>query len=96
MVLINLTGIAEDKTRLLQVVPLMMMGVIYFFPIFYLWKFSKHSKESLANNDSLKLSLALRYLKLHYKFMAILILVIAVGYLIAGVAMFMSGNLGQF
>ena len=94
--LVNIKGVAENQRQLLTVVPLMLMGVIYYFPIFYLWKFSKHSKEAITNNDTLKLSSALRYLKSHYKFMAILILVIAIGYLVAGGAMFMSGKFGQF
>ena len=92
--LVNMNGVGDNQRQLLTVVPLILMGVIYFFPIYYLWKFSKHSKEAIANNDTLKLSSALRYLKSHYKFMAILILVIVIGYLVAG-AIFMSGKFGN-
>jgi uncharacterized membrane protein len=95
-IMVTMKGVAENQRQLLSVVPLTLMGVIYFFPIFYLWKFSKHSKDAIANNDNRQLSLALKNLKSHYKFMAILILVIAIGYLVAGGAMFMSGKLGQF
>jgi len=92
--LVNIKGVAENQRQLLTVVPLILIGVIYFFPILYLWKFSKYAKEAIANNDTLKLSSALQYLKSHYKFMAILILVIAIGYLVAG-GIFMSGRFGN-
>jgi len=42
-----------------------------------------------------ELSTLTLYLKSDYRFMAILILVIAIGYLVAGGAMFMSGKFGQ-
>lgn len=96
VVLVNMKGVGDNKRQLLSVVPLTVMGVIYFFPIFYLWKFSKLSKESIANNDTLKLSVALKYLKAHYRFMAILILIVAFGYLLAGAAMLMSGRFRPF
>ena len=92
--LVTMKGVAENQRQLLTVVPLTTMGVIYFFPIFYLWKFSKHSKEAIENNDTQKLSSALKYLKSHYRFMAILILVIAIGYLVAG-KIFISGKFGD-
>jgi uncharacterized membrane protein len=92
--LVNMRGAAENQKQLLTVVPLILMGVIYFFPIYYLWKFSKHSKKSIALNDTSELTLSLKYLKSHYKFMAILILVIVIGYLVAG-AIFMSGKFGN-
>jgi len=95
VVLVNTNGVSDNHRQLLTVVPLILMGVIYFFPIYYLWKFSKHSKESIAFNDTSELTLSLKYLKSHYKFMAILILVIAIGYLVAGGAMFMSGKFEQ-
>ena len=94
--LVDMSGVSDSQRRLVTVVPLILIGIVYFFPILYLWKFSKHSNESIANNDTSKLTSGLKYLKLHYRFMAILILIVAMGYLLAGVAMLVSGKFGQF
>ena len=68
--------------------------VIYFFPIYYLFKFSELSKIALANKDNVQLTNALMYLKKHYKYMGILAIVILSLYLLmfifAGVAGTMS------
>ncbi|NOU59520.1 DUF5362 family protein [Marinifilum caeruleilacunae] len=54
----------------------LFLAVLYFFPILYLYKFSKLSKDAIYNEDSSQLSMAFRYLKLHYKFLGILSIVI--------------------
>lgn len=68
--------------------------VIYFFPIYYLFKFSEFSKIALANKDNVQLTNALLYLKKHYKYMGILTIVVLSLYLLmfifAGVAGTMS------
>lgn len=81
-----------NAKSLLTVVPLILTAVIYCFPIFYLWKFSRLSKQAIENNDTSALSKALKYLKLHYRFMAMLIVILIVGYSIAGIAMLISGR----
>ena len=58
---------------------LILIGV-YFFPIYYLFKFSELSKVALANSDSRMMSNALLYLKKHYRFMGIIAIVIVAIY----------------
>ena len=53
-----------------------LVGVLYFFPIYYLYKFSTYSKNAIYNEDSEQLNLAFKYLKSHYKFIGILTIVL--------------------
>lgn len=59
---------------------MLLMTGIYFFPIYYLFKFSALSKVALANSDSKMMSNALLYLKKHYRFMGIIAIVIVAIY----------------
>jgi hypothetical protein len=68
-------------------------AALYFFPVLYLYRFSKNSKEAVQNNCSDLLSTGLGYLKSHYKFVGILMVVllslyalILVGTMIVGAA----------
>lgn len=47
------------------------IAAIYFFPVFYLFKFSVNAKKAFRENDSEALSSSLGYLKSHYKFIGI-------------------------
>ena len=51
---------------------MLIFMVIYFFPIYYLFKFSEISKVTLGNRDSGLMTSALMYLKKHYQYMGIL------------------------
>ena len=53
-----------------------VMALIYFFPIYYLFKFSTKMKIALSNKSDTSLSDALEMLKSHYKFIGILTIVI--------------------
>ena len=68
--------------------------VIYFFPIYYLFKFSELSKIALSTKDNSQLTNALMYLKKHYQYMGILTIIGLSFYLLmfifAGVAGTMS------
>lgn len=69
-------------------------GVIYFFPVYYLFKFANNMKMALNNNDTEVLDAALEYLKSHYKYIGILTIVLVGFYVLAAifggmVAMFM-------
>ena len=54
----------------------LVLAVIYFFPIYYLFKFSSWSKKALFSNEPNDLNNAFRYLKSHYRFMGILTIVL--------------------
>ena len=77
-------------TALSQMLPLVVMLLIYGIPIYYLYQFGKYSKIAINNHDSEAISLAFKYLKLHYRFMGILVIVVLVFYLVA-IAVFMMG-----
>lgn len=65
-----------------------VMAAIYFFPIFYLFKFAAHAKEGLLDKRQGQLDLAFMNLKSHYKFMGILMIVVLCFYvLIFAIAM---------
>ncbi|PRY55613.1 hypothetical protein B0I27_101587 [Arcticibacter pallidicorallinus] len=78
--------------QVLTIVPLVLMGAVYFFPIYFLSKFSYHSKLALNTFSGESLATALRYLKLHYVYMGVLLIIVIFGYLVAFVGMMtMSG-----
>jgi len=78
-----------------SLIPLILIGVIYYFPIYYLWRFTKLSKETIDNNDSDALTDALKYLKRHYKFMAVMAIIGICCYAAAIIGMLVSGRLSN-
>jgi hypothetical protein len=61
----------------------LVMAAIYFFPVLYLYKYSKGVKEALNFNNSEVLAEALQNLKSHYKFIGILTIVLLCVYALA-------------
>ncbi|WP_158727750.1 MULTISPECIES: hypothetical protein [unclassified Flavobacterium] len=53
-----------------------LIGVLYFFPIYYLNKFASNAKLAIKNNDTAALTLSFEYLKSHYKYIGIMTLVV--------------------
>ena len=53
----------------------LLIALLYFFPIFYLYKFASNLKGALAQDNSEVLSTSLGYLKSHYKFLGILTII---------------------
>ncbi|MDD5151035.1 MAG: DUF5362 family protein [Flavobacterium sp.] len=53
----------------------LVMAALYFFPVYYLNKFASIAKAALRDNNSESLASSLEYLKSHYKFMGILMIV---------------------
>ncbi|CAA9202854.1 hypothetical protein ACHRVW_05860 [Flavobacterium collinsii] len=52
------------------------IAAIYFFPVYYLYKFAATTKRAFRDNDSELLTNSLGYLKSHYKFIGVLMLAI--------------------
>jgi hypothetical protein len=77
---------------LLTIVPLILFSVLYFFPIYYLFKFSSNSKKAILNTDGLSLEIALKYLKFHYRFMGILFIVAVIMYFVIGLVFLFHFN----
>ncbi|MFD1162415.1 MULTISPECIES: DUF5362 family protein [Hwangdonia] len=65
------------------------MGLIYFFPVLYLFNFSRKMKNALSTTNKADFKSAFTNLKSHYKFMGIFAIVIISIY----VLMFLGGML---
>ena len=67
------------------------MGLIYFFPILYLFRFTNHLRKALQHRNSDELDVAFENLKAHYKYIGIfMIVVIGVYVLFGGGALLMT------
>ena len=58
------------------------MALIYFFPVYYLYKYASDMKEALSTRDNESLTTAFGFLKSHHKFLGISIIVIMSLYLL--------------
>lgn len=58
------------------------MAILYFFPIYYLFKFSRNLKRALASIDNMALTNAFKFLKSHYKFIGILTIILMAFYFV--------------
>jgi len=54
----------------------LVFGLIYFFPILYLFRFSIWTKKALNNKNTNDLNLAFRNLKAHYRYIGIMMIII--------------------
>lgn len=94
--LLVMAGIGYKGTSvspILSLLPLLLICTIYFFPLYFLLQFSKFSKQAVNNHSAESLSSAFKYLKMHYRFMGILLLIILGIYLIMGLTLLASGRL---
>ncbi|WP_394776449.1 DUF5362 family protein [Flavobacterium sp.] len=57
-----------------------ILAAIYFFPVYYLFKFASNAKKAFRDNDTEALTNSLEYLKSHYKFIGIFMIAILVLY----------------
>ena len=81
------TGFAGNQTpSALALLPLTIVIVIYFFPIYYLYQFARHSRYAVRHKDGDELTLAMSFLKRHYQFIGVLaiigLVIYAIGLLI--------------
>ncbi len=76
----------------LGTVAYLLIAVLYFFPIYYLFKFSENMKTGIELKAEANMEQAFSYLKSHYKFMGILtaILLGFYGLVILGSLLFAS------
>ena len=68
-----------------------LIAVLYFFPVYYLNKFASNAKAAFKNNDSETLTISLKYLKSHYKYIGIMTLVVFSLYLLMFVGITATG-----
>lgn len=60
------------------------MGLIYFFPILYLFRFANHLRKALQHRNSHELDVAFENLKAHYKYIGIFMIVVIGAYVLFG------------
>lgn len=53
-----------------------VMALVYFFPIYYLNKFASTAKSALRDNDSEALTTSFGYLKSHYRYIGIMMVIV--------------------
>lgn len=75
------------------VIPMIIIATVYFFPLYYLLKFSSLSKQAIRTKDSVILSNGLKFLKLHYRYMGILMIIIIALYIIIIIIAALAGTL---
>ena len=71
----------------------LIISVVYFFPVYYLLKFSTNMKKAVLLKNEITLEEAFRFLKNHYQFVGILMIIIIslylliiMGAMVAGIA----------
>jgi hypothetical protein len=65
-------GIPES----LMFVPVLLLAVILFFPVLFLFRFSKHTSHAIQTLDKLELHKAIKNLKYYFAYIGILIIII--------------------
>lgn len=71
------------------------IAAIYFFPVYYLFRFGSNAKRAFRENDSEALTSSLGYLKSHYKFIGIFMVSILSLYALIFVLAMLGGLLGR-
>ena len=77
-------GMMPFPTAMISVVYI-IIGAVYFFPIYYLFKFSANIKKAFKQSDSTKLENAFESLKSHYKYIGIMMIICIGFYLLIGI-----------
>ncbi|MGQ9619684.1 MAG: hypothetical protein ACUVTX_01710 [Bacteroidales bacterium] len=75
-------GVATGVVQILLIVVILVFALIYFFPVFYLLKFSLHSSKAVKTLSSEELSKAFRYMKSYWLYLGVLMIIILAVYLI--------------
>ena len=66
----------------LMFVPVLVFGIIYFFPVLFLFRFSKHTSHAIRTLDKLELHKAIKNLKTCFAYLGILIIIILSLYIV--------------
>ncbi len=70
-------------TEISMVVIFLVMAVVYFFPVLFLFRFSKHTAHAVQTLDKQELNEALKYLKLYFVYIGVLIIIALALYVVA-------------
>ena len=87
-------GIPES----LMFIPILLLALIYFFPVLFLFRFSKHTAHAVQTLDKQALHKAIRNLKSYFVYIGVLIIIVLifyiVGLIVAGTSMAFLKGLG--
>lgn len=65
----------------------LIFGIIYFFPLFFLFRFARNAKTGIKNNDQPVIESAFRNLKYHYTYIGVLMAIMTGMYVLGGMAL---------
>jgi len=74
----------------------LLIALLYFFPVYYLFKFSSNLKKAFKSNDNDLIHSSFEYLKSHYKFIGIFTLVFVVIYALVILFSMLAGAVALF
>jgi magnesium-transporting ATPase (P-type) len=72
-------GIPES----LMIFLFIIIGTIYFFPVFYLFRFSRNIRDAIQNLDKQKLQKGFRNLRIYFTYIGIMVILVLTIYLVA-------------
>lgn len=75
-------GIPESAMIIIFVV----VGAIYFFPVFFLFRFSRKTRDAILHLDSKKLLKGLNNLRLYFMYIGVMVIVVLSIYVVALIA----------
>jgi hypothetical protein len=90
-----LSKLNSSANSLLTFLPLVLVVLIYFFPIYYLLQFSRYFKMAITSKEEDVLSIAFKYLKMHFRFMAIFIMIALLIYIIGSASIIITGEISK-
>ena len=71
-------GIPES----LMIILLIVIAAIYFFPVFFLFRFSRNTRDAIQTLDRRKLEKAFRNLRIYFTYIGIMVIVVLSIYLV--------------
>jgi magnesium-transporting ATPase (P-type) len=72
-------GIPESLMTILFIV----VGAIYFFPVFFLFRFSRNIRDGIQNLDRMKLAKGFRNLRIYFTYIGIMVILVLSIYVLA-------------
>jgi hypothetical protein len=74
---VKVPGVPESLIFL----PILLVALIYFFPVLFLFRFSKHAGNAIQTLDKEELYKAIRSLKSYFVYIGVLIIIVLSGYI---------------
>ncbi|MEQ8243096.1 hypothetical protein [Fulvivirga sp.] len=74
------TGSSMPISKGFATVIYLVIAAIYFFPIYYLYKFSAHMKIGIVSRSQEDIDIAFKNLNAHYKFLGVLVAIVIAFY----------------